>query len=1196
MAGTPLAEAFVRVRALTDKFKDDVEKGFSGLGDDFARQFSKDASARLKAERGVFEDEGQQIGDKAGTAAGREFADRMKDNGVRFGDDASPFVEVGKKLGTQVGKAFSEQMAKQTAEGLAKATDAIKKYELGLSQAELAARRAGLAAREAAERAKAAGDLAAAAAEKVEKGELKKEEATRLAAKAAVEQEKAEIAAANAGLAKAKVSEKAAQLAQAYAKAQAGASQETDRLGGGVRRLVGDLDRSGSSMGALAGVAKGLAGSFTSVASSLAKVGAGAAGIAAVGAAASSAAGYTVALTAALAPVSGLLAGLPGIALTGAAAFSVWKLAAGGLGEAMSAVMSDNPEAINAAMAKLSDSGRTFTWEMMRLTPQLAAFKGLAQDPFLEPLLGQMGRWLTSARELGPAIGSLGGEFGRLVRTALDFATSSQTLASFGQIMAGTQRLVEALRSSLTPLLRGFVDLGVVGNEWLGRMSGGLADVLTRFGEWMSRISESGQAMAWLDASVEVLKQFGTLVKDVFGILTGLLKASSAAGENALGVLGSLVGAFNKWVNSARGQEVLVEIFKALNDIGAALLPVITALGGAIAAIAPQAAKVATALGPVLGRAIDALGPAIAALGPGLIGLVEGIGAAVDAIAPVLTSLGGEIGSIMSALGRALALIIPQIANIALALAPALTAAVSALGPALAALGPGLTAVAQALARAFASPEMQAGLLALGNGLSNMLVALAPLLPLVAQVAGVLGQVLGAALTNLGSLLTPIIAALGRALEPALRAISGALNMMLPLMQPIYQAFGDIGAALISQLLPPLLNLVPVLISSLIPAFAELMRQVQPLIPLLADLAVKFINEVLPAIIPFIPELTKMSLEITKLGLVLAQLVVTVAPIITQIISLFQHLYDTLVGNSIIPDLINGIRDWFQRGVDWVKGIVQWFAQLPGMFSNWLGGVRDRVSSAWNDIRNAISDRVNDIRNRISDGLNQIGNRWTDAWNSVRNAVSNAWSNITGAVAQGVNNVMSFFYNLPGQISGAMGNLGNLLYGAGQSMMQGLINGLYSMWQTAYNAASDILGHIRNLFPFSPAKEGPFSGKGWTLYSGRSMVAGLAQGVLQEEGALTSAMDQVLRAGAGRLAPSLPAFDVPSPAPAFAGAFPIGHPALPAAAPAGGRVVNVENIYLQGVFDPSNPVSYRRTVEQLREAIRELEDEEYADV
>src|SRR5690606_29603680 len=104
--------------------------------------------------------------------------------------------------------------------------------------------------------------------------------------------------------------------------------------------------------------------------------------------------------------------------------------------------------------------------------------------------------------------------------------------------------------------------------------------------------------------------------------------------------------------------------------------------------------------------------------------------------------------------------------------------------------------------------------------------------------------------------------------------------------------------------------------------------------------------------------------------------------------------------------------------------------------------------------------------------------------------------------------------DLPGRIMGAMGNLGSLLWDSGRALMSGFINGLYSMLQDAYNAAADILNRIRSLFPFSPAKEGPFSGRGWVEHSGQSIAEGFARGMTSGRGVVATAAADIVGAAA----------------------------------------------------------------------------------
>jgi hypothetical protein len=113
------------------------------------------------------------------------------------------------------------------------------------------------------------------------------------------------------------------------------------------------------------------------------------------------------------------------------------------------------------------------------------------------------------------------------------------------------------------------------------------------------------------------------------------------------------------------------------------------------------------------------------------------------------------------------------------------------------------------------------------------------------------------------------------------------------------------------------------------------------------------------------------------------------------------------------------------------------------------------------------------------------------AWTTVKNAVVGF---VTGAVAK-LGEFRDWIMGIPRMILDAIGNLGSLLYDSGAALLRGLMDGFMSMVQTVKNKVSGALGSIRNLFPFSPAVEGPFSGTGWVSYSGQSIAEAFAGGI-----------------------------------------------------------------------------------------------------
>lgn len=170
---------------------------------------------------------------------------------------------------------------------------------------------------------------------------------------------------------------------------------------------------------------------------------------------------------------------------------------------------------------------------------------------------------------------------------------------------------------------------------------------------------------------------------------------------------------------------------------------------------------------------------------------------------------------------------------------------------------------------------------------------------------------------------------------------------------------------------------------------------------------------------------------------------------------------------------LDEIGQWFQSlpqkamdaGSQFLTNIGQWFQQLPGRIWQWLTGAISSVQ-AWGG--------------QMGAGARNAGNQFLQG--------------ITGTLQ-----------SLPGRIQSLFSNAGSWLLSSGRSIMDGLAQGIRNGISAAIDAASNAMEAISKLFPHSPAKEGPFSGHGWTLYSGQSIIDGLAEGMLQRRAGLVDA-------------------------------------------------------------------------------------------
>lgn len=214
---------------------------------------------------------------------------------------------------------------------------------------------------------------------------------------------------------------------------------------------------------------------------------------------------------------------------------------------------------------------------------------------------------------------------------------------------------------------------------------------------------------------------------------------------------------------------------------------------------------------------------------------------------------------------------------------------------------------------------------------------------------------------------------------------------------------------------------------------------------------------------------------------------------------------------------LDEIGQWFRSlpqkamdaGSQFLTNIGQWFQQLPSQIWTWLTQTIQNVQ-AWGSQMMA---QAGDAGSRFLTGLGQ----WLQSlpgriWQWLTGAISSvqAWGGQMGAGARNAGNqflqgITGTLQSLPGRIQSLFSNAGSWLLSSGRSIMDGLAQGIRNGISAAVDAASNAMEAISKLFPHSPAKEGPFSGHGWTLYSGQSIIDGLAEGMLQRRAGLVDA-------------------------------------------------------------------------------------------
>jgi phage-related protein len=257
------------------------------------------------------------------------------------------------------------------------------------------------------------------------------------------------------------------------------------------------------------------------------------------------------------------------------------------------------------------------------------------------------------------------------------------------------------------------------------------------------------------------------------------------------------------------------------------------------------------------------------------------------------------------------------------------------------------------------------------------------------------------------------------------------------------------------------------------------------------------------------------------LGLIVATfgtIVSAVSTFVMGVINFFTHLATVLVGHSIIPDMMNAIRNVF---INIFNAIVAFIVGIINQIINWFTTLGSRVVSAvtaaFNLFRTIVSTVATAVLvliiNLVASGISHI----ESFGSNIVSGANNAWSSFRNAISNGINNGLNLIRGLPQQAINALGNLGSMLFNSGVTAMQQFANGLGSAISAVTQKVQDAAGQVANfLAHHSPAKMGPLADDDKWM---PNMMRMFASGIAENAPLLTGAVNQAAGGIAG--APAL---------------------------------------------------------------------------
>ena len=320
-------------------------------------------------------------------------------------------------------------------------------------------------------------------------------------------------------------------------------------------------------------------------------------------------------------------------------------------------------------------------------------------------------------------------------------------------------------------------------------------------------------------------------------------------------------------------------------------------------------------------------------------------------------------------------------------------------------------------------------------------------------------QALAPALESLRASLEPVIAQVSSTLVPALSTIGTAIGNLASAVLPVLSAAVQAVAPVIGQLMGAIVDLASHIANTAAPVIDRMSELVSTARPYIQGLFEAFASAV-------------------------SGIIDTVFPYIETVVSAAMDVISAVI--STVTALISG--DW------------------EGAWD----GICSIASTVWNLIQSVVSGGIDAVKGIIDNVLGFISSIWETAWDGVSSFFGSIWDGIKAGAKSGIDAVLGTVTGIKDSIFGFFANAGQWLIDSGASIVNGLKDGIMGAIDGVKNAVGGAIQGIRNLFPFSPAKEGPFSGHGYTTYSGKALMGDFAASIRAQAGMVAAATADVM--------------------------------------------------------------------------------------
>lgn len=684
------------------------------------------------------------------------------------------------------------------------------------------------------------------------------------------------------------------------------------------------------------------------------------------------------------------------------------------------------------------------------------------------------------------------------------FANAAKAAEAYGA--DGFKSIFDALTAGMKemsngigPLMEGFLRFIDIGAQFFPRFGQWFTDMANRFNEWTKTADISGA----IDRGIQALKDFWRAGVAFVGILDAIAKAAEQAGGAGLTQFADALERVRNGLNTFEAQTTMITLFSGANEAIKNLAPSFETLGNTLNKTASTISYVMVGITNVINAWVKLVGDALASpmFQDGIRSAIDGITKGMESLSTHSDSLGtilGALGKIIGIMGEnflpvfgtALDALAPMFENLAKAaevvipiLATWLKDAIQWLGDN---LGPVIDKVREWIQE---NPEWAAGITLVVGAIGAIITAVAPAI---------------SALVGFGSSLAGLVGGVGEVAAAfgaggGLEAIGGAIASAAGPVALVVAAILAIAAAFIY-----VYNTSEEFRNKIGELMGKISEAVQPIVD-------SFNKDIKPAIDDFVKSFKEGFDQILQ-GL--EPFATGVSEVLSLVMELMKPIADFVAGvfGPIISGVIGALGGLFKGVFGFIGGILGGFGNLLRSIAALLKG---DFSSAADFALKAAESFARGVGELVSGALQIIGSLVRGIFEVVVNFLFRVNENIgryfrkafddaNSTLSKFPGMVRDFFAGIPGAIRNFLSAIPGIIQNAfhinlgvsGNNMIVDWWNGMVGKFNDVINKIRNKVQQVRNLFPHSPAKTGPFSrASGYLDDSGKAMMRDWGKGI-----------------------------------------------------------------------------------------------------